>query len=258
MSPSDHPDDDVPLRQTIETSGRGAAVVVIPVRRFWRVAWPEDPLRIPLASEQGYGRLDDLAGVVPVLYATDSLEPAIFETIDRSAVSAHKRAAAVLAPSTEVEEDSDGESDALRDRMIADRIRQVPPEFYRRCAVEVEFTEGPATLYDLTIVSNRTALEEVPAIAVAMAQAEVKELDRSVIMSPNLALTQAISSELMRGGLSAEQIHGIYSLSRREGYIYAFFCDGRFPLKMQIIQTRRFTREDSEVQRVAKALGLRP
>lgn len=246
-----------PPRIAVETAGRTEIAIVTPVSQVWRVGFPGDPLRVPEARDQGDGRFDDPARVVPVLYCGDTLETCVYETIDQYGVAAHDDAVKVLTPTDSAEDDPEGEEDARRDRMIADRQRRVPPAFYDRCGVQIALSH-PAFAFDLTMVENRTALQNIASVATAMVQASEKELDLHAITSPRRALTQTIAGELIRGGLSGPDIHGIMSFSRRQGTIYALFCDGRFPVDLHLMDQRRLTPYDDVVCRVAAALGIRP
>jgi hypothetical protein len=203
---------------------------------------------------QGLGRFDDPARLVSVVYGADSLETSLYETIDSSGLVPHSAGATIRAgipaPTTD-----DEEGDARIDKTIARAPARIPPSFLRRRAVLLQHRDGPLNAYDLDSVRNRRIIADTPTVTPILARYKYRELDRSAITSSHRDLTQGIANEFIRG----ELVHsgdGISTLARRHGTIYAFICDGRFPLVFQEMLNQELNSALPTVKAVLDDLGI--
>jgi len=233
-------------------------LIIVAVSEFWRIAKSPVPLSFPNASKQGGGRFDDPHHIVPVLYCADSLDTCVYEVIDQLGMQKHEKATKIFGKksiSTSLEESRD----THRDIEIETRARRIPPEFYQRCAVHARFIKNPAMLLDLTSVGNRTALQQTSRIAQALKVLGLKELDVHAITTPERRLTQTITSELLRGQLASDCMQGIYSISRRNGYIYALFGSTDILSDCEVLKkTERFSPNDAVIRKIAVELAIKP
>jgi hypothetical protein len=146
--------------------------------------------------------------------------------------------------------------DASNDRAIALRRRQLPQTLYDKAKVHAEL-EPLVHLVDLNLVGTRHSLAgEIPQVKVAMAAADLRQLDKSVMLSQHLDITRAITGYLMRNEFDGRWHDGLSCDSRHNGTNYVLFQE-RFRI-LAHSDPVRLTPHDEDILQVATELGWDP